>query len=66
MRKDDISTVFFARRADDAAARTLASDLDLRTDVLDPLESVDESADQNYFTAMRKNLRSLRTALGAV
>ncbi|WP_443033469.1 metal ABC transporter substrate-binding protein [Streptomyces sp. ACA25] len=65
--KDEgVTTVFFETLASDATARTLAEDLNLQTDVLDPLEGLtDESRGEDYFEVMRANLEALQKALGA-
>ncbi|MCE7079152.1 metal ABC transporter substrate-binding protein [Streptomyces sp. ST2-7A] len=63
---EGVSTVFFETLASDATARTLADDLGLETDVLDPLEGITEgSRGDDYFEVMRANLEALRQALGA-
>ncbi|MCT2590351.1 metal ABC transporter substrate-binding protein [Streptomyces sp. N2-109] len=64
-REDDVSTVFFESNASDATAKTLAEDLDLKTGVLSPLESVQDAEKDDYFSVMRANLAALRTALDA-
>ncbi|MET7637934.1 metal ABC transporter substrate-binding protein [Streptomyces sp. NPDC005438] len=61
--KDRVNTVFFETLASDRTARTLAKDLDLRTDVLDPLEGVRNPKKEDYFSVMQKNLTALRKAL---
>lgn len=63
---DDVDTVFFEASASDKTAKTLAGDLNLRTGVLSPLESVQNPKRDDYFSVMRQNLTSLQTALGAV
>ncbi|MEE1928442.1 metal ABC transporter substrate-binding protein [Streptomyces sp. TRM 70351] len=64
--RENVSTVFFETLASDRTAKSLAGDLDLRTDVLDPLEGItDASRGDDYFSVMRANLDALRTALGA-
>jgi zinc transport system substrate-binding protein len=62
---DDVGTVFFEDSASDKTARTLADDLKLKTGVLSPLESVKNPKSDDYFSVMRKNLKALKTALGA-
>ncbi|MTE18973.1 zinc ABC transporter substrate-binding protein [Streptomyces sp. TRM43335] len=63
---DGVDTVFFEADASDRTARTLADDLGLRTDVLDPVEGItDASRGDDYFEVMRANLQALRKALGA-
>ncbi|MFK0291516.1 metal ABC transporter substrate-binding protein [Streptomyces sp. NPDC090442] len=61
-----VSTVFFETLANPATAKTLAGDLHLKTDVLDPLEGItDKSRGQDYFSVQRANLAALQKALGA-
>jgi zinc transport system substrate-binding protein len=61
-----VSTVFFETLANPATAKTLAGDLKVKNDVLDPLEGItDKSRGRDYFEVMRANLTALRTALGA-
>lgn len=63
---DDVSTIFFETLVSDETAKTLAGDLGLRTDVLDPVEGItDESRGDDYIEVMEANLRALRKALGA-
>jgi zinc transport system substrate-binding protein len=65
-REDDVDTVFFEAAAGERTAKTLADDLGLRTDVLDPVEGItDASRGDDYFEVMRSNLQALRKALGA-
>jgi zinc transport system substrate-binding protein len=62
---DGLTTVFSERLSTSAYADTLASDLGLRSAVLDPIEglaSSDPHAD--YLSLMRANLAALRTANG--
>ncbi|MFI6283203.1 metal ABC transporter substrate-binding protein [Streptomyces sp. NPDC051018] len=64
--KEKVGTVFFETLADDRAAKTLAKDTGLRTDVLDPLEGItDQSRGRDYIQVMDSNLTALRKALGA-
>ncbi|MBW1598335.1 metal ABC transporter substrate-binding protein [Streptomyces sp. JJ38] len=64
--RENVSTVFFETLASDRTAKALAGDLDLKTDVLDPLEGVTEqSRGDDYFAVMRANLEALQKALGA-
>ncbi len=64
--EDGVTTVFFETIASDRTARSLATDLGLRTDVLDPVEGItDGSRGDDYFEVMRANLEALRKALGA-
>ena len=63
---DGVTTVFFETLVSDKTARTLAGDLGLRTDVLDPIEGVtDKSKGDDYFEIMEANLGALQQALGA-
>ncbi|MEU1127105.1 metal ABC transporter substrate-binding protein [Streptomyces sp. NPDC005899] len=60
------TTVFFETLASDRTARTLAKDLGLKTDVLDPLEGItDASEGDDYIEVMTSNLAALQKALGA-
>ncbi|MCK7627870.1 metal ABC transporter substrate-binding protein [Streptomyces sp. RS10V-4] len=61
-----VSTVFFETLANPATAKTLAGDLHLKTDVLDPLEGITaHSRGTDYFSVQRANLAALQKALGA-
>ena len=65
IREDDITTVFTERLASPKLADTLASDLDIETAVLDPIEGLsDEDADDDYLGLMRENLAALQKAGG--
>nr|WP_190110237.1 metal ABC transporter substrate-binding protein [Streptomyces cinnamoneus] len=60
-----VGTVFFETLASPDTAKTLAKDLHLKTDVLDPLEGItDESRGRDYFEVMAANLTALQKALG--
>jgi zinc transport system substrate-binding protein len=60
---EGVTTVFSERLASPALAETLASDLDVRTGVLDPLEGLArDTADEDYLSLMRQNLRALEEA----
>ncbi|WP_130796824.1 metal ABC transporter substrate-binding protein [Streptomyces otsuchiensis] len=64
--REKVTTVFFEVLASDAMATTLAQDLGLETDVLDPVEGITEdSRGDDYFEVMRSNLEALQKALGA-
>ncbi|WP_069172719.1 metal ABC transporter substrate-binding protein [Streptomyces griseus] len=64
--KNKATTVFFETLASDRTARTLAKDLGLRTDVLDPLEGITgKSKGADYIEVMTSNLTALQKALGA-
>jgi zinc transport system substrate-binding protein len=61
----NVSTVFFETLANPATAKTLAKDLGLKTDVLDPLEGItDKSKGSDYLQVMEANLAALQKALG--
>lgn len=63
--REGVTTVFFEVLASDSMAQTLADDLGLRTDVLDPVEGITEdSRGADYFEVMRANLTALQEALG--
>ncbi|WP_156250539.1 metal ABC transporter substrate-binding protein [Pseudactinotalea terrae] len=55
-----VSTIYFETAADPAVAETLAADLGLRTDVLDPME---RPSDPDYLTVMQSNLTALQDGL---
>ncbi len=58
-----ITTIFFETLVSDAVARAIADDLDLKTDVLDPLEGIiATSRGSDYLEVMESNLAALRTA----
>ncbi len=62
VKSQDVNTIFTEALLDPKVAETLAQDLGIKTDVLDPLESLsDESSD--YTTIMKANIAALRTAL---
>lgn len=64
--KNEATTVFFETLASDRTAKTLAKDLGLKTDVLDPLEGItDSSKGADYLEVMKSNLAALQKALGA-
>lgn len=60
-----VTTIFSETLASPALADALASDLGLKTDVLDPLEGItSESRGTDYPSVMRSNLSALRAANG--
>ena len=62
---EGITTVFSETLASPAMAKTLASDLGLRTAVLDPVEGLSAgTAGEDYLSLMRANLAALRAANG--
>ncbi|MFZ4154141.1 metal ABC transporter substrate-binding protein [Streptomyces pseudogriseolus] len=63
---DGVTTVFYETLVSDRTAKTLAADVGLKTDVLDPVEGItDHSRGEDYLQVMEANLTALRTALGA-
>ena len=65
IRDEGITTVFSERLASPALTDSLAHDLGLRTEVLDPIEGLtSDDADENYLTLMRENLTALEEANG--
>lgn len=60
-----VTTIFSETLASPALANALAKDLNLKTDVLDPLEGItDQSRGTDYPSVMRSNLTALKTANG--
>lgn len=60
---DGITTVFSESLVSPKAAETLASDVGVRTEVLDTVEGLtDETADEDYLSLMRQNLAKLQQA----
>ena len=65
--REHVTTVFFETLVSDKTAKTLAGDLHLRTDVLDPIEGITpKSRGADYFAVQRANLAALQKALGVV
>ncbi|MFI1924086.1 MULTISPECIES: metal ABC transporter substrate-binding protein [unclassified Streptomyces] len=62
---DGVTTVFYETLVSDKTAKTIASDANLRTDVLDPIEGITKkSRGTDYFSVQEANLKALKTALG--
>jgi zinc transport system substrate-binding protein len=58
-----ITTIFYETLVSPAVADSIARDLGLRTDVLDPIEGItDQSRGSDYLALMRSNLAALRKA----
>ena len=57
-----VTTIFFETLVSPAIAETIADEIGVTTEVLDPIEGPPEGTD--YFGAMRANLSALQTALG--
>ncbi len=65
IRAEGITTVFSERLVSPRVAESLASDLDIRTAVLDPVEGLShETEDEDYLSLMRANLAALQKANG--
>ena len=63
---EDVTVVFTEELASPELAEALASEADVATDVLSPLEGLsadDEDAGEDYLSVMRRNLGKIRTAL---
>lgn len=66
VKEKNVDTVFFETIASDRTAKSLASDLKLRTEVLDPVEGINKQSEgDDYFEVMRANLAALKKALGS-
>ena len=64
-REHDLTTIFYETAVSPKLAQTIASDLGLKTDVLDPLETLSsQSRGDDYIQVMTANLTSLREANG--
>jgi len=58
-----VTTIFFEALVSPVVAQSVAGDLGLRTDVLDPLEGITaDSRGTDYLTVMRSNANSLKVA----
>jgi zinc transport system substrate-binding protein len=65
VRDHQVTTIFFEALVSPAVAKAVAEETGVRTDVLDPLESIsDQSQGDDYLQVMRGNLANLRRALG--
>jgi zinc transport system substrate-binding protein len=67
VRESGATTVFFETLVSPRIAETVARETGARTAVLDPIEGLTEdelARGDNYFSLMRKNLETLRKALG--
>ncbi|HEY5834563.1 metal ABC transporter substrate-binding protein [Streptomyces sp.] len=64
--KKHVTTVFFETLVSDKTAKSLAGDLGVKTDVLDPVEGITStSRGTDYLQVQRSNLKALQAALGA-
>jgi zinc transport system substrate-binding protein len=65
IRDHGVTTVFSETLAPRETAESLADDLGVRTEALDPIEGLtDETADEDYLSLMRANLSALEEANG--
>ncbi|GLY72333.1 zinc ABC transporter substrate-binding protein [Actinoallomurus iriomotensis] len=64
IRRTGATTVFTETLASPKTADTLAREAGVRTEVLDPVEGVRPGSHDDYFSIMRRDLATLRTALG--
>jgi zinc transport system substrate-binding protein len=63
-RASGATTVFFETLVSPKIARTLATTVGAKAEVLDPLEGLEPGSTGDYLSVMRSNLATLRTALG--
>ena len=60
-----VTTIFYETLVSPAVAKSIAGDLGLKTDVLDPIEAItDQSSGDNYIAVMQSNLTALEKANG--
>jgi zinc transport system substrate-binding protein len=64
IRRTGATTVFTETLVSSKTADTLAREAGVRTEVLDPVEGVKPHSRDDYFSIMRRNLATLREALG--
>ncbi|HET6937731.1 MAG TPA: metal ABC transporter substrate-binding protein [Nocardioides sp.] len=65
IKEDGITTVFGERLVSPRLAQSLADDMGVTTELLDPIEGLSsETAHDDYFSLMRDNLAALREANG--
>jgi zinc transport system substrate-binding protein len=64
VRRTGATTVFTETLASPKTADTLAREAGVRTQVLDPVEGVKRHSHDDYFSIMRRDLATLRPALG--
>jgi zinc transport system substrate-binding protein len=63
--RDHVTTIFYETLVSPAVATSIAHDLGLRTDVLDPIEGITQhSRGRDYLAVMRSNLTALEKANG--
>lgn len=59
-----VKAIFFETLVSDKVAKTLASEVGAKAEVLDPLEGLEDGSQDDYVSVMRQNLKTLRGALG--
>ena len=67
VKKNKIAYIYFEENASQALANTLSKEAGVKTDVLNPLESLteeDTKAGETYISVMEKNLKALETNNG--
>jgi zinc transport system substrate-binding protein len=62
-KKNGVTVIFFETLVSPKLAKSLASEVGAKAEVLDPIEGIAQHSDANYFTVMRSNLNTLRSAL---
>ncbi|SDT25154.1 metal ABC transporter substrate-binding protein [Microlunatus soli] len=63
--KHKVTTIFYETLVSPAVAKSIAGDLKLKTDVLDPIEGItDQSKGKDYVAVMKSNLTALQKANG--
>jgi zinc transport system substrate-binding protein len=63
IRRTGVTTVFTETLVSPKVAQTLAREAGVRTATLDPVEGLPAGSTDDYFSIMRRNLQTLRTAL---
>ncbi|MGI5214426.1 metal ABC transporter substrate-binding protein [Plantactinospora sp. CA-290183] len=63
-REHKATTIFFETLVSPKVAETIAREVGAKTAVLDPIEGLQPGSTGDYFSVMRSNLQTLRTALG--
>ncbi|NJC67152.1 zinc ABC transporter substrate-binding protein [Planosporangium flavigriseum] len=58
------TTIFFETLVSPKVAETVAKEVGAKTEVLDPIEGIEEGSSEDYVSVMRSNLTKLRPALG--
>ncbi|MFY1672593.1 metal ABC transporter substrate-binding protein [Plantactinospora sp. WMMB334] len=63
-REHRTTTIFFETLVSPKVAETIAREVGAKTAVLDPIEGLQPGSTGDYFSVMRSNLQTLKTALG--